>query len=266
MSLTQAADTFVAKGLSGAPIDQCLVIDAHAHLGECPNFALPDGSSASVVRSMDRLGIRITCASSMPAIFGDASRGNRIVEDAMRQFPGRFFGYMVADVGYPERIVPEFEHCLQAGFRGVKVWSYGAKPGLPYDHPNYRPVFEFADAHHLPVLAHTWGAELDQLEPAINAYPHITWLMAHTASSQKDKYVRFANTYPNVYLELCFSPCPRGLVESLVGAGLVDRLIFGSDCTFMSATQQIGRVLFAQIAPEHKEKILGLNAQRALGL
>lgn len=264
--MTLSPDPFIAKALAGRPIDLCLVIDAHGHLGEPPNFALPESTAASVVRVMDRLGISLSCVSSMPALFGDAARGNRIVAAAMREFPQRFFGYMVADVGYPETIVPEFERCLQAGFKGVKIWSYGAKPGLPYDHPNYRPVFEFANAHHLPVLAHTWGAELDQLEPAIHSFPNITWLMAHTASSQKEKYIRFGKDYPNVYLELCFSPCPRGLVEELVSEGLADKLIFGSDCTFMSATQQIGRVLFAQLSPQDKAKILGQNAKRALGL
>jgi uncharacterized protein len=264
--MTYPSDPFVVKALTGQPIDECLVIDAHGHLGESPNFALPDSTTASVVGAMDRIGIDITCVSSMPAIFGDAARGNRIVEAAMREFPGRFFGYMVADVGYPELIVPEFERCLASGFRGVKVWSYGAKPGLPYDHPNYGPVFEFANANSLPVLAHTWGAELDQLEPAIEQFANITWLMAHTASSQKEKYIRFGRDHPNVYLELCYSPCPRGLVEALVDEGLADKLIFGSDCVFMSAAQQIGRVLFAQISPWDKQKILGANAKRALGL
>ncbi|HEY3340959.1 MAG TPA: amidohydrolase family protein [Anaerolineae bacterium] len=264
--MSQTPDPFVIKGLAGQPIDLCKVIDAHGHLGEPPNFGLPESSAASLVRVMDRLGIDLSCVSAMPALFGDAARGNRIVETAMREFPQRFFGYMVADVGYPELILPELERCLRSGFGGVKIWSYGAKPGLPYDHPNYRPVLEFANAHHLPVLAHTWGAELDQLAPAIVAFPNITWLMAHTASSQKEKYIRFGKDNPNVYLELCFSPCPRGLVEELVGAGLAGKLIFGSDSTFMSATQQIGRVLFAQVSPQDKEKILGQNAKRALGL
>ncbi len=172
----------------------------------------------------------------------------------------------MADVGYPERILPEFERCLDAGFIGVKIWSYGAKPGLRYDHPNYRPVFEFASTHHLPILAHTWGDELDQLEPAINTYPAVTWLMAHTASTQKAKYIRFARQYPNVYLELCYSPSPRGLIESLVAENLADKLIFGSDSVFMGAAQQLGRVLFAQISPRDKSKILSQNAIRALGL
>jgi predicted TIM-barrel fold metal-dependent hydrolase len=259
-------DLFTQKARAGLPIDHCLVIDAHGHLGDLPSFPLVDTSFEAVVASMDRLGIDLFCVSAMPAIFGDAARGNRIVEAALRAYPDRFFGYMVADAGYPAKIMPELERCLAAGFRGVKVWSYGAKPGLRYDHPNYRPIFEFAHANHLPVLAHTWGEELDQLEPAINEFPNINWLMAHTFSSQKEKYLRFGKEYPTVYLELCFSPCPRGLVEELVAEGLVDKTLFGSDAIFMGAPQQIGRVLFAQIPPQDKEKILGLNAVRALRL
>jgi uncharacterized protein len=261
------SDLFVERAFAGQPINHCLVIDAHGHLGaETPTFPLVDSSVESVLASMDRIGIDLFCVSSLPALFGDACRGNRVVEQAIREHPTRFLGYIVVDSGYPEHNLPEMERCLRAGFKGVKVWSYGARPGLPYDHPNYRPVFEFANANHLPVLAHTWGAELDQLERHINDFPNINWLMAHTGSQQKEKYIRFAQQYPTVYLETCFSPCPRGLIESLVAEGLADKIIWGSDSVFMGAAQQIGRVLFTQIAAEDKEKILGLNAKRALRL
>jgi predicted TIM-barrel fold metal-dependent hydrolase len=88
--------------------------------------------------------------------------------------------------------------------------------------------------------------------------------MGHSGSAQLDKYIRLGREYPNVYLELCFSVSPRGLVEKLADAGLADKTIWGSDTLFMSAAQQIGRVLFARISPEDKEKILGSNARRAL--
>lgn len=259
-------DLFEEKGFAGKPIDHCLVIDAHGHLGEEPTFPIVAGTPESIVGSMDRMGIDVFCVSSYAAVFGDASRGNRLVAQAMEDYPGRFQGYAAVDIGYPERILPELERCLRSGFKGVKIWSTGAKPGSPYSHPNYRAVFEFADAHHLPVLAHTWGGELDDLEPIIQAHPDINWLLAHTASQQKEKYIRFGKDLPNVYLETCFSRCPRGLIEELVAEGLADKVIWGTDTTFFSAAHQLGRILFAQISPEDKEKILGLNAQRALRL
>ena len=258
-------DLFEMKARAGKPIAHCLVIDAHGHLGLGAQFPLVDTSLETTVTVMDRMGIDLLAVSSLQALFGDAQRGNRTVQEALQRFPGRFFGYMVVDVGYPDRILPEMERCLQAGFQGVKIHTAG-RPEIPYSHNNYRPVFEFANVHHLPVLAHTWGADLDHLEPLIGRYPNVHWLMAHAASQQKEKYIRLAREYPSVYIETCLSACPRGLIEELVSEGLADKVVWGSDMIFMGAAEQLGRVVFAQISPADKEKILGLNARRALRL
>ena len=266
--MTKPADLFVQKGLAGQPIDHCLVIDAHGHLGENPFFPIFDTDPASMVASMDRMGVNAIWVSALPAIYGSyADRGNAIIEAAIHQYPGRIYGYAVVDIGYPARIIPTLERCLRAGFTGLKIYSPVANiPAPSYASANYAPVYEFANAHQLPVLAHTWGKELDDLEPWVKRYPNVNFLMAHTGSAQLDKYIRLGKEYPNVFLELCFSSCPRGLVERLVHEGLADKTIWGSDAFFMSATQQIGRVLFARVSPEDKEKILGLNAKRALRL
>lgn len=263
--MMEHTDLFVQKALAGQPIDHCLVIDAHGHLGENPAFPVLTTAPASLVAAMDRIGIASTWVSSIESIFGGyAARGNAAVEEGLRQFPGRICGYMVLDIGYPSKIIPEMERCLKAGFQGVKIYPPIGAPAPPYTSKNYGPLLEFANAHRLPVLAHTWGSELDELEPWVKSYPNINFLMAHTGSAQLEKYIRLGREYPNVYLELCFSPSPRGLVERLVKEGLADKVIWGSDAVFMSAAQQIGRVLFARISPEDKEKILGLNARRAL--
>ena len=162
--------------------------------------------------------------------------------------------------------LPDHTHERAAGFRGVKVWSYGARPGLPYSHPNYGPVFAYANEHAMPVLAHVFGPELDELEAHIRQYPRIRWLLAHIGSAELEKYMKFAREFPTVYVELCLSACPRGLIEHLVAAGLEDKVIWGSDAVFLDQAPQMGRVLFAQIPEKAKRKILGLNAAKALGL
>lgn len=267
MSAPTQPDLFVQKALAGQPIDHSPVIDAHGHLGENPFFPILDTDPASVVGVMDRIGVQSIWVSALPAIYGGyADRGNAVVEQAIHRFPGRIEGYMVVDIGYPARIRPTLERCLRAGFRGVKVYSpIGNVPAPSYASPNYTAVYDFAAAHRLPVLAHTWGSELDDLEPWIQRYPSVNFLLAHSGSAQLDKYIRFGRDYPNAFLELCFSVGPRGLVERLVKEGLVDKTIWGSDTLFMSMTQQIGRVLFARIPPEDKARILGLNAVRVLG-
>ena len=261
-----APDVFAAAGRAGRPLAGEMVIDAHAHFGHGPDFPIIRPTPQSLVASMDRLGIQMSCVSSIPAIFGDVEHGNALVAEAVRDFPGRIFGYLVVDVGYPEKVAAQLAGGRAAGFRGVKVWSYGSRPGLPYNHPNYEPVFAYANEHALPVLAHVFGPELDELAGHIRRFQNIRWLLAHIGSGELEKYMRFARDFPTVYVELCLSACPRGLIEQLVAAGLEDKVIWGSDAVFLDQGSQLGRVLFAEIPLETKRKILGRNAHRALGL
>lgn len=259
-------DNFARAGRLGRPIAGEVLIDAHAHLGHGPDFPIIRPTAAALVASMDRLGIQLSCVSAIPAIFGDAEHGNTLVADAIRDYPDRIFGYLVVDVGYPDKVAAQLAGGIAAGFRGLKVWSYGARPGLPYNHPNYEPVFAYANEHAMPVLAHVFGPELGELEGHIRKYPRVRWLLAHIGSAELEKYMKFAREYPTVYVELCLSSCPRGLIEHLVAAGLEDKVVWGSDVVFLDQASQLGRVLFAQISPEAKRKILGRNARRALGL
>lgn len=259
-------DAFEVAGRAGRPIAGEVLIDAHAHFGHGPDFPIIRPTANSLVASMDRLGIQLSCVSSIQAIFGDAEHGNQLVADGIKEFPDRIFGYLVVDVGYPEKVAAQLAGGRAAGFRGVKVWSYGARPGLPYNHPNYEPVFAYANEHAMPVLAHVFGPELDELEGYIKRYPRIRWLLAHIGSAELEKYMRFAREYPTVFVELCLSACPRGLIEHLVSAGLEDKVVWGSDAVFLDQASQLGRVLFAQIPLEAKRKIMGLNARRVLGV
>jgi hypothetical protein len=258
-------DSFIEKGLAGQPIDQCLVIDAHAHLNENPIFPFLDTSLETLVARMDRLGIQRVCVSSLPAIYGKARLGNDHVIAAMRRYPGRIFGYMCVDPGYPERIVPEMERCMAAGVRAVKIHSYATRPLLAYDSPNLTPLYEFANAHSLPLLAHSFTIEeLQQLQPQFAKYPRVNFLLAHTGACGLSPYTRLAREYANVYMETCLSVSPRGLIEAIVAEGLGSKVLWGSDEVFMDASQQLGRVLFARISEADKRKILGENAARVL--
>lgn len=258
-------DYFTACGKTGMPLADCLVIDAHGHLGQNTSFPFVNSTPESLVKAMDRLGIDRVYVSSILAVFGMDRLGNDQVLDAVRCYPNRLCGYMALNVGYADTILPEMDRCYAAGFRAVKIWSYGARKGLPYDHPNYEIIFRFASERGLPILAHTWGAELDQLKNAFKKYDRINWILAHTGSNDLPKYIRVANEYAHVFLETCLSSCPRGLIEHLVSEVPLAKIIWGSDQLFMNAAHQLGRVLFAKITPEQKRAIVGENAARVLG-
>lgn len=257
-------DGFTACGRTGTPLADCLLIDAHGHLGQNTSFPYVNSTPASLVKAMDRLGINRVYVSSTWAAFGLARPGNDQVLAAVRCYPGRIHGYTALDVGYPDTILPELERCYHAGLQAVKIHSTGCRGGLPYDHPNYEIIFRFANENGLPILAHTWGSELDQLENAFKKYDKINWLLAHAGCNDLPKYIRAANEYERVYLETCLSACPRGLIERLVAEVPLAKIIWGSDQLFMNAAHQLGRILFAGITPAQKRAILGANAARVL--
>lgn len=255
-------DYFEQQAFAGAPLTDAVVVDAHAHLGDNQAFAFVDTSFEAVIATMDRVGVDVACVSSIPAIYGQSARGNDEILAALAQYPDRFFGYVVVDIGYPDRMQAELDRCLAGGIRGVKIHSHS---GLPYNHANYDRVYDFAAAHSLPLLAHTWSdQELDDLEPQFSRCPNVNFVLGHAGAVAREHYVRLAHQYANVYLELCFSVCPRGLVEYFVSEGLAQKMLCGSDCIFMSMEQQIGRVIFAQISEADKRLILGETAARVL--
>ena len=107
---------------------------------------------------------------------------------------------------------------------------------------------------------------LEELEPQFRRFPTVTWLLAHSGTEDRETYVRVGRSHDNVFLETCNGFCPRGLIEYFVGQGLEDKLLWGSDTVFLNTSPQLGRVLFAKIAPEQKAKILGINARRIFKL
>jgi len=55
------------------------IIDAHGHLGAWFAFAIPDSSTASLVRVMDGCGVATMCVSHLLAIGPDSRAGNALL-------------------------------------------------------------------------------------------------------------------------------------------------------------------------------------------
>ncbi len=257
-------DAFETRALAGQPQDSGLVVDAHGHLGVETAFPQYAASLDSVLAAMDRIGIGVLCASPFLVLSRFAREGNDVVIEAVRRHPDRFFGYMIAEMGRPESILPELERCYEAGLRGIKIHS---RSGPPYAHPNYERLYRFAGERRLPILAHTEGRpELDDLEPVFERHPDIRFILAHAGCLARERYAAVARRHPQVYLETCVSQCTRGLIEFFATEGLAGKLLYGSDMTLIAAEHQIGRIIFAGLPEADKAGILGNTARAVLGL
>ncbi len=103
-----------------------------------------------------------------------------------------------------------------------------------------------------------------QVRTVAEKFPRANLLLAHAGSNKVEEYVKIARELENVYLDLCMSAAPRGLVERLFGEAGADKVVWGSDATFLNMAQQIGKVLGAKLSDEDKRKLLSANARRIL--
>lgn len=248
-------------GREGKKIDIFPIFDSHAHVGQWSIFdayTLKDQ-----IAEMDRIGVRVAALSSLVALSGEIRRGNDVVTGALQEYPGRFLGYVHVSANYPDAMLPELKRCFAIrGFKGIKVYQ----TGIPYDDPQFKPVWKFAEKHAAPVLAHTWAGNLTGFDKVAKAHPDIPFLAAHSGSDCTYKaYVEAARRAQNLYLDLTYSRDHVGLIEYFVKTVGASRLVWGTDVPLFSMAQQIGKVLFARISDKDKKKILWDNGARLFG-
>lgn len=247
---------------AGLPLPDCPIVDVHAHFGPATPFPLYDASEEGLQASMDRMGVAALYGSPFQVLCQQyAAAANDYTLELVRRYPGRIFGYLMLNPAEPAAILPELQRCHAAGLRAIKIHTYDS---LPYSHPNYEQVFAFAAEYGLPILAHTAGEELRQLESALLRFPQVCFILAHAGCLERAAYAECAQHFPNVCLETCVSQCPRGLIEFFVHRGLSDRMLWGTDMPLICAGHQLGRVVFADISLEDKYRILYRNAHRIL--
>jgi len=251
--------------LHGRPLTEP-VIDIHCHIGQYYVFYAPDQDARGMIDVMDAVGVKHAAVSAHISWAAEAALGNDLVAAACRSYPGRFIGYASANPNYPETVLDELKRCFdELGFRLIKL------------HPSvhqyrlidkvYELVFEFAEKRGAPILTHTWDRDLHcSLEMAAEVsrrHPAVTFLWAH-ASSSFDRAYELAADLPNAYLELCYSVVLNGQLEYFLKSAPPEKVLFGSDFSFISLPQQLARVVFAKVPESVKRKILYENSARIL--
>ena len=254
---------------AGKPVDGFRIIDGHAHMGYYSYMYIPAPTPEDMLHSMDRLGIDLCCLSHHMALTSDNVRGNSLVGEVMRKYPGRFMGYASVNPNYPYQVEDELRRCFyDLGFRLIKLHPILHK--YPLNGWVYEPVFEFADRCHAPVLIHTWVTDdpfgnPDLFEKTAIKYPGATFIMGHSGGPYgATRAIEIARKYPNVYLDLTLSITVMGLIERLVKEVGAERIIFGTDNPWLDPSMFIGRLGLSRVGFEEKKVIFSGNFQKLL--
>ncbi len=286
MNPSPIAREYLEKGRS----TDCPIIDMHGHLGPFYGAYLPSATLERMRQRMARCGVQRLVCSHHLALTYDSDEGNALLQDVIDAYPGEFLGYWLINPNFPavvEKDLVNFDKTR--GFVGLKFWP-------DYHHVTitsiqYAAALEYANAHKLLVLIHTWGGSpFDR--PALIAelaerYTQAQFLMGHSGYGEWDVAVGVSRDYPNVYLDLTSvvvgidfsmmpggslmaqasagSPQVNGIVEYFVEVAGSKKIVYGSDLPWYSQHYHAGAVLFARISDEARHDILHRNAEQLLG-
>ena len=257
--------TILERARAGECLADLDIIDMHGHVGRYQSPVV-DLSAEGLIRVMDRLGVKKLFLSHIQCEAMHAREGNDELMAILRAYPDRLLGYVILFPWSAAEVAAEMKRCLAGGFTGLKLENVN---GHSYLNPAYAGAFALANEQRLPILLHTWGGaqnEFAEIRELTVRYPESPFLLAHAgAMGMADQYIALARERANVYLDLALSATPPDLVERLVAGVGADRVIYGSDCFFLSMTYAIGKVFGSRIPDEDKLKILSRNARRILG-
>ncbi len=248
-------------------IDVNLVIDFHGHVGKFDDLLAYDDAD-TMLRAMDAVGIDKSCLFNI--FHPEGQRANDQTAAFVARHPDRFVGFAYVSPLKPECIVPELERALDdLGLAAIKL--YPPYAGIPFDQPEWDPIYQLAHERELAVILHTGrepASEPKYLLGAAPRFPGANFVAGHSGNSEpyRSQAIEAAQRYPNVYLETCSTFRTPGAIEELVEKGGADRILFGSDTPLMDPRPQLGKVLTADISAEAKRLALGENAKRLLKL
>lgn len=259
--------TLLEHAVTGTPVEDAFICDAHCHMGPYFNFPVhEDGSPAAMVRSMDRLGIDVSIVSPHIALTCDYREGNRQAYEAAEQFPGRILPFVVINPHYPTaEIEAEIERWDEKGIVAFKF--HAALQGTDTMHEGYTPAYEYADEHSLPILSHSWtgeGGRVKVIETLAERYPNIQFVNAHSSSGWEciDLACDLAEQFDRIWLDLTGSRLVYGGLERMVERVGAERILWGTDNPFIDPRPGLGRMLCADVPDADKRKMLGENARK----
>ena len=253
------------------------IIDAHAHLGPWPKFAVPDPSTAATLSLMDHLGVRAAIVAHHAGIVGLLEEAASLSEEAYATSDGRILSYLVYNPNRARQSLSIIrKHVGRPYLAGVKI--HPSQHDCPADDERYRAAWEFAREHNLVLISHTWGHSVDHpaqnntfpdlFERYLAEFPDVRFVFGH-GGGRYDGFLacaRLMKTYSNTYLDITGDGFLRGRLEYFVNELGSERILYGSDSPWIDPRFVLGEVLGARISDEDRENILSANAVRLFRL
>ena len=279
-----------------------LIDDGAKQMGLSDPSTLYDGSAERLIREMEDAGIDKTVLLALDGHIAFTANltykdYNDYVANIVNEYPDKFIGFAGIDPRRGKEAIQELERCVEElGLKGLKLWPL---TGFYPDDLKFYPFYERVQELNIPVMMHTGSGPpntyIKYCQPiyvdkvAID-FPDMKIIMAHMGDPFTNQAISVASKNFNVYLDIsAWEPVlkrvPAAFIQTLFQAKAacgIDKILFGSDwplfTSILSLKDWVKGIRKLKIPPplklmgltdfteEDKDKILGLNATKVLGL
>lgn len=194
---------------------------------------------------------------------------NEAVARVCRDFPGRFLGWIFLNPRNNPFVLDELERWRsEPGMIGIKLHPHWHD----YRTEQLYPVLKRAEELFLPVLIHLGFGKRGDYRAICERFPGLKVIAAHAGFPFYQDLWRFANTHPNLYVDLSSPYIDESLARAAVKALGPRRCLYGTDAPYgfhepdksYDYGEIKGWVERMPITSSEKELIFGGNFQEIL--
>ncbi|MBI2442194.1 MAG: amidohydrolase family protein [Lentisphaerae bacterium] len=249
------------------------IVDAHYHLGGSGGFVLETNNLreqiTATLKKADALGVRLMLVSGLEGLLGpDPIEGHQKLVRALRPHRRRLRPYFGFNPRFADILAPRLGQIMRdfAGFKTLcDYWAVNIAD------ERFRPMWEHAQAHCLPILNHTWEGTINSpamLKAVVKRYPRAIFLLGHSGGGDtgRAEAEELAAAHANVYLEWCGSFCSATPWEDTLRRVSTGKVVYGSDAYCHGVPWELGRLLSLNLPDAALVPVLSANMRRILAL
>jgi len=254
------------------------IIDAHVHTGYLNNFFSPEVHARELLKRMDQFLIRYSVKlASMRNLIGASIAEMEKSQREYTESDGRLFYCGFFDPSREKEDMAILVKTVKwSGFKGIKIHPSFNK--VAADDKRYEPVWDFANEHDLPIVAHSWSASSynpvqilstpDKFEHYVRKYPAVRFVLAHSGGRGEGRWeaIRMSKLYANVFMDFAGDIYCHEYFEEMEQEGVLPKIMFGSDYPWFDHRSHLTRVFLAIISTKRKREVLCDTAQMVFKL
>jgi len=244
------------------------IYDIHAHIGSWPSEYKPCTDLECLLDCMKKVGVEKVCINSTEAVVGGNHYiGNKYIASIIKRYPESFTGFLVINPHFKDCRKYIEENVKNSGFQGIKIHPRLHRCNIIDD--RYIPVWETSEEYKIPVLCHTGEGQAysdpKQFSDIAPKHPDGLFILGHSGETFEGIKIciQIVNEYENLYLDISgWGFMKKGYLEFLVERVDNNKILFGSDFSWIDLRYAIAVVVFSEIGEREKKLILSENALR----